>query len=213
MQDFNLHIREVSRPAERRNLIMVGNHISFLDIIVLIAAEPRTVFLSKIEVAHWPIIGAGAKRMGTIFVKRDSADSRAQSKKNIYARLNTSKEQIYIAGFPSGTTSLNENTAWRKGLFEIAQDTNTDIQCFRFKYSPLRACAYIEQDNLLLTMIRLFQTPHKTVTLHWGPCGPITDLHWQMEAMQRWTQMQTPTDLNYNDEKAFVRPAHSFEVQ
>lgn len=213
LKDFHIHLREINKPAERRNLILLGNHIGFLDIIVLIAAEPRIVFLSKAEVASWPIIGAGAKRIGTLFVKRDSAQSRAQSKQDIYSRLKeNTNSQIYIGGFPSGTTALNENKPWRKGLFEIAQDTKTDVQCFRFKYTPLRACAYIDQDNLLLSMMRLFKTPHKSVTLHWGPCGPITDLTWQMEAMQKWTQMQPASALDYKDEKAFTRPAHSLEV-
>lgn len=204
-----MHLRIINNYPDRKNLIFVGNHIGFLDIIVLIAAEPRMIFLSKAEVAGWPIVGAGAKRMKTLFVRRDSAYSRAASKQAIYDRINCADNRTYIAGFPSGTTSLFENLPWKKGLFEIAMRTETNVQGFKLKYSPLRACAYIENDNLFTSLMNLFITKNKVVLLEWGPSQKIINLSDQMKSIQNWTQ----TPFKLNEEKVFIRPSYSLELQ
>lgn len=212
LNELGVAVRVIDHHCQKRNLVFVGNHIGFLDIIVLIAIEPRIVFLSKAEVAKWPIIGAGAKRIGVIFVNRESSHSRAASKEAIFARLNANDESVYIAGFPSGTTCLHEELPWKKGLFEIAQTTNTDVQSFKLKYSPLRPCAYIDDDTLFGSLMGLFKTENKKVILEWGNSFQVSNLTEQIEATRQWTQ----TALNFNDDKApvpagsFVRPSSSF---
>lgn len=209
LKTFNIDLRVKNSFSEERNLIFVGNHIGFLDIIVLFAVEPRLVFLAKAELAAWPIIGPAARRIETLFVKRDSAASRSESKKAIHQRICDPEKSTLIAGFPSGTTCLDENVPWRKGLFEIAMATETPVQAFRFRYSPLRACAYIENDNLFTSLMKLFSTRNITATLEWGPCYRMTDLPRQMAEMQAWTQSQQKT----HEEKSFSRPAYSLELQ
>lgn len=209
LKTFNIDLRVKNTFKEERNLIFVGNHIGFLDIIVLFAVEPRLVFLAKAELAAWPIIGTAARRIETLFVKRESAASRSDSKKAIHQRICDPEKSTRIAGFPSGTTSLDENVPWRKGLFEIALATGTPVQTFRFKYTPLRACAYIENDNLFTSLMKLFCTRNITATIEWGPCYRITDLSRQMAEIQAWTQSQPKT----HEEKLCNRPAYTLELQ
>lgn len=209
LKTFKIDLRVKNTFSDNRNLIFVGNHIGFLDIIVLFAVEPRMVFLAKAELAAWPIIGHAARRIETLFVKRESAASRSESKKAIYQRINNSEKSTFIAGFPSGTTGLDEKVPWRKGLFEIAMLTETPVQTFRFKYSPLRACAYIDDDSLFGSLMKLFCAKHITATLEWGPRYDITDLGEQMAEIQAWTQSQQKT----HEEKTFNRPAYSLEFQ
>lgn len=57
-----------SPPAEPG--LLVSNHLSYLDIPVLASCSP-TVFVSKSEVRHWPVLGPMAATMGTVFVKRE----------------------------------------------------------------------------------------------------------------------------------------------
>ncbi len=57
---------ELQGPA-----IFVCNHISYLDIPLVMRIIPEASFVSKSEVAAWPIIGLAAKRIETIFVKRE----------------------------------------------------------------------------------------------------------------------------------------------
>lgn len=209
LKALNIKLRVSNVFSEKQNLIFVGNHIGFLDIIVLLAAEPRLVFLSKAEVADWPIIGPAAKRADTLFVRRDSVQSRAASKQAIHNRFKHSSASTYLAGFPSGTTSLTECGPWKKGLFEIAMTTGTMVQSFKLDYSPLRPCAYIDDDNLFGSLMKLFEIKNKTAFLEWGPALEITDMVEQMPRIQEWTRNQH--ELKY--EKALNRSTYSFNIQ
>jgi 1-acyl-sn-glycerol-3-phosphate acyltransferase len=50
--------------------LLVSNHLSYLDIIVLSSIQP-CVFVAKGDVARWPLFGWLARAAGTIFVDRD----------------------------------------------------------------------------------------------------------------------------------------------
>lgn len=81
--------------------ILVCNHLSYLDIIVL-AATRRQVFLSKREVRNWPIIGALAQCAGTLFINRE--------RRGDVAKLQDAFGEVIGAGhsitlFPEGTSS------------------------------------------------------------------------------------------------------------
>lgn len=208
LQSFGLDLRVIGDNSAENNLVLVGNHIGFLDIVVLMAVEPRAVFLSKAEVARWPIIGSCARRIGTLFVNRESSNSRASAKLALAERLKNSNS-TYLAGFPSGTTTLNEDIPWKKGLVEIAAETNTKVQVFKMKYTPARACAYIDDDTLFSSMSQVFNTSNKSVLFEWGSCESITDVILQTQKFQQWTQ----TAYSINGEKALNRLTHSFEFQ
>jgi lyso-ornithine lipid O-acyltransferase len=50
--------------------LLVCNHLSYVDILVLSALAP-CVFVAKRDVKHWPVIGWFAKLAGTVFVHRE----------------------------------------------------------------------------------------------------------------------------------------------
>ena len=56
---------------------VVANHVSWLDIFALNAAQ-RIYFVAKSEVAGWPGIGWLARATGTVFIRRDRAEAQAQ---------------------------------------------------------------------------------------------------------------------------------------
>ena len=185
---LGFRIKVTGHPILKNKLILVGNHISYLDILVLFAAHPESVFLAKSEVSQWPLIGSVAKRIGTLFVVRDSKSSRQGTRLQIENILNTSSKTLQIAAFPSGTTTLNEEKVWKKGLFEIAKNTNTDIQPFRISYSHQRECAYIDDDQLFSSLMSLFKIKNKSVLFEWGQSFRASDVETQIEATRLWTQ-------------------------
>jgi 1-acyl-sn-glycerol-3-phosphate acyltransferase len=67
---LGMHRRVTGRPAAEPALL-VANHLSYLDV-VLLAAELPAVFVAKREVRSWPGMGPLAWLVGTIFVDRDS---------------------------------------------------------------------------------------------------------------------------------------------
>ena len=79
---------------------VVANHVSWLDILVLNAAQ-RVFFVSKSEVAHWPGIGFLARITGTEFITRRGADA-ARQKAQLVARLSDGARLLF---FPEGTSS------------------------------------------------------------------------------------------------------------
>ncbi|MBY0554230.1 1-acyl-sn-glycerol-3-phosphate acyltransferase [bacterium] len=152
-------------PTQNKSYICVGNHISFLDIVLLMAVHPEIIFLSKSEVKHWPIIGPAARRVGTLFVNRDDKSDRSALRKQIGRVLQKSNRHLAI--FPSGTTSLDENILWKKGAFEIAQEYSIPVYAFKINYTPLRESAYINEDTLLSSMCGMFAIKNKKAEVRW----------------------------------------------
>lgn len=87
------------RPMTHPGAI-VANHSSWLDIFVLNAGGPLT-FVSKDEVARWPGIGLMAKAAGTVFVRRDKREARAQTQK-FREHLEAGDKLLF---FPEGTST------------------------------------------------------------------------------------------------------------
>ena len=51
------------------NVLVVANHISWLDIFVLNSVHPVR-FVAKSELAEWPVVGAMIRGAGTLFIQR-----------------------------------------------------------------------------------------------------------------------------------------------
>ncbi|MFX0541074.1 lysophospholipid acyltransferase family protein [Roseovarius sp. S4756] len=79
---------------------VVGNHASWLDIFVL-NARHRVYFISKSEVAGWPVIGFLARAAGTLFIRRDAREAQAQTMA-LEARLSDGHPLLF---FPEGTST------------------------------------------------------------------------------------------------------------
>ena len=89
--------------APSRGLI-VSNHLSYLDILAFSAALP-CVFVSKAEVAGWPIIGRFAAQAGTVFVRREKQGDGSRASAGIAERL---RNGVRVVLFPEGTTTNGE---------------------------------------------------------------------------------------------------------
>jgi 1-acyl-sn-glycerol-3-phosphate acyltransferase len=174
LRSFGMELVAVGTPPATGASVLVGNHVSYLDIPVLMAALPETTFIAKSDLLTWPIIGAAAAAAGTIFVKRANGSDRALARTQISEQLRKQNQKIVI--FPSGTTSLHENKPWKKGAFEIAKETEVPLYLFRIDYLPLRPAAYIDEDQLLSQMKNLIGHSQKKVTLQWlGEFADVQD--------------------------------------
>ncbi len=89
---------EGRRP--QRGLI-VSNHVSYLDILAYSAAVP-CVFISKAEVADWPIFGRYATWAGSVFVKRHDRGDAARANVSVGESLDSG---VPVILFPEGTTT------------------------------------------------------------------------------------------------------------
>ena len=65
-----LGIRVVARGSATPGAVIVANHLSYLDIMVLSSLTP-VVFVAKREVRGWPVFGWFAAKAGTRFINRE----------------------------------------------------------------------------------------------------------------------------------------------
>jgi lyso-ornithine lipid O-acyltransferase len=97
--------------------LLVCNHLSYLDILVLSALAP-CVFVAKQEVKYWPVFGWFAKLAGTVFVHREHRSQAVQTVDEIEAALHTG---AVVVLFPEGTSSGGETVLpFRSSLLEPA---------------------------------------------------------------------------------------------
>lgn len=166
--------------------ILVGNHISYLDIPVLMKSVPEISFVSKKEVKFWPLIGQAAEKVKTIFVDRDSTQSRGKAKKQIAQALIDENKKVVI--FPSGTTAIRRSVFWKKGAFEIAEKNNITVQPFRFRYEPLSAAAYVGKDNFFFHMLDLLKHREIKVVLEFHEPVIINDSVSDCHRWKNWCE-------------------------
>ena len=70
----SLGIRNCVEGRPPRDGLVVPNHLSYLDIVILSAAMP-CFFVAKVEMNRWPFFGRAARSGGTLFIDRSSRDS------------------------------------------------------------------------------------------------------------------------------------------
>jgi 1-acyl-sn-glycerol-3-phosphate acyltransferase len=100
-----------------QSTIILSNHASFLDIIIL-SAVFGTVFVSKEEVKRYPFFGMFSQLIGVVFLKRESHRERA----GLIRALSTEAKGRTIAIFPQGTTSRNEEPLpFKRGIFKVVE--------------------------------------------------------------------------------------------
>jgi 1-acyl-sn-glycerol-3-phosphate acyltransferase len=87
--------------TQESGAMVVGNHISWIDIYVINAWRP-TPFVSKAEIASWPIVGYLAKTIGTVFIQREK---RSDTRKIMQQLADILRGGGLIAIFPEGTTT------------------------------------------------------------------------------------------------------------
>lgn len=171
--------------SDQQSLLFLGNHISYLDIPLLMSSVRGLSFVAKEEIGTWPIIGNAAKKIETVFVKRESGSSRRLARQSIQEALEKGQR---VALFPSGTTCLYENKSWRKGAFEIAHEQDLSFQPFRISYSPLRAVAYIDDDFLPFHLYNLFGHERLHAKIEFHEPVKIKDPIADCEYWQNWTR-------------------------
>lgn len=111
----------------------VCNHVSYLDILVMASVSP-SVFVSKMEVRSWPVIGLLARLAGTVFVDRTS---RAASRDVLFDVERMLWCGVNVVVFPEGTTTDGSATGQFKGMFfEAPARAKVPVIPVSIKYHP-----------------------------------------------------------------------------
>ena len=132
---LNVRVRCEGAPSAKG--LLVSNHLSYLDIVVLSAAQP-IVFVSKAEVRRWPVIGWLARCAGTVFIRRE----RKAEVMGLGAVFKSIVQQGVVVGlFPEGTSSDGSQVLpFHSSLLEPAVENAWPISAAWIGYSLQDGC-------------------------------------------------------------------------
>jgi 1-acyl-sn-glycerol-3-phosphate acyltransferase len=126
-----VEVRAHGRPPEGP-AILVANHVSYLDPLVVSAAAP-CISIAKGETADWPLIGRGLSALGVLFVRRGDAYSGAVT---LLRALRALRAGATVLNFPEGTTSDGRQVGeFRRGIFGVAALAGVPVVPTRIAYS------------------------------------------------------------------------------
>jgi 1-acyl-sn-glycerol-3-phosphate acyltransferase len=111
--------------------LLVANHVSWLDIFVINAAQP-TAFVAKSEIRRWPLAGWLCQKTDTLFIERGSR-RHAQHVAHAMAELLTAGRSVTV--FPEGTTSDGHNVLpFHAALLQPAISLQVPVQPLAIRY-------------------------------------------------------------------------------
>ncbi|MCE4222634.1 1-acyl-sn-glycerol-3-phosphate acyltransferase [Methylobacterium sp. C25] len=144
-------IQSGTPPRAGEGALVLANHVSWLDIVVLGALRPLS-FVAKSEIAGWPVIGTFARLQRTVFIDRARRGATATVNSMIGERL-AAGELVVL--FAEGTTGDGLRLLpFRSSLVGAAREALTEGTggLARIRLQPL-ALAYTGRGGLPLTRI------------------------------------------------------------
>ncbi len=111
---------------------IISNHVSYIDIPVYSALH-SCVFVSKKEIAGWPVIGDMTSAAGTVFVERGKGGSAARSGAGMQKAAD---DGLPVVFFPEGTTGDGLTLlSFRSGLLAQARMENQRVTAAHIQYT------------------------------------------------------------------------------
>ena len=113
------------------NVLLVANHISWLDIFVLNAHLPVR-FVAKAEIARWPVLSRMVRGAGTVFIQRER-------KRDTHRVIRDMAEVLangdIVAIFPEGTTTYgHEVLPFKSSLLQPIIEAGGHVQPVAIRY-------------------------------------------------------------------------------
>jgi 1-acyl-sn-glycerol-3-phosphate acyltransferase len=152
--------------------LLVANHISWLDILVMHAAR-HCRFVSKSDIQHWPLIGALATAAGTLYIERAS---RRDAMRVVHRMADALRAGEVVAVFPEGTTGDGvQLLPFHANLLQAAISTDAPVVPVALQFLDARsgqtslAPCYVGDDTLIGSIWRTLTTPGITAVVTYGP--------------------------------------------
>lgn len=154
------------RDARGIGRIFISNHQSGVDIPVLLSVIAAHA-ISRHDLANWPLIGSGGRRIGTLFVDRNSRRSGATVLRQI-ADVLAAGEGVLM--FPEGTSFPGDGVhEFKPGAFNAAHRSDAQIIPIGVAYG--HPDAYFFKEPFMTHMKRIGSRRRLTVAVEIG--GPL----------------------------------------
>ncbi|MBK6334249.1 MAG: 1-acyl-sn-glycerol-3-phosphate acyltransferase [Betaproteobacteria bacterium] len=161
------------------NMLIVANHVSWLDIFVLNTLQPAR-FIAKSELKRWPLVGRFATNAGTLFI--DRARRHDTHKVNRHAAEVLAHGDV-IAIFPEGTTTDGRDVLpFHGSLLQPIVDAEGHVQPVAIRYlhhdgGVNDAVAYVGDTSFAQSFWRVTGERRVVVELHVAPLLPARARH------------------------------------
>ncbi len=185
LHTIGVRLEVIGQPPDFPALF-VGNHRSYVDPILMLC-DVDALPVAKAEVADWPVLGKGAASAGILYLQRDSSGSRANTLRQIEAKI---QEGFSVILFPEGTTSaLPDTLPFKKGAFAMAAKSGLPVV-------PVALCFADERDFWIGTegffshAARRFREKTISIRLCYGPAFRHSDAEVLTTEVRTWINAQ-----------------------
>jgi 1-acyl-sn-glycerol-3-phosphate acyltransferase len=180
---IGVRISEVGARSTASPLLILSNHVSWLDICVITALAP-VVFVAKHEVAGWPVFGWLARLQRTIFINRQARHQTGAASREIASRLlggdavvlfaeGTSSDGVRVLPFRSSLVG-----AVHHALGDTTHHTHVTVQPMSLAYTRLgglpmgralrNRVAWYGDIELIPHLLQVLAHGAVDVTVSWG---------------------------------------------
>jgi 1-acyl-sn-glycerol-3-phosphate acyltransferase len=159
-----MHVRISTSGAESlpdvSGGLVVANHISWLDVIVLNSILPLR-FVAKSEVRRWPVIGWLCAQAQTLFIARHKRSDTAHTNRKMVEAL---QQGNCMALFPEGTTTDGSQVKhFHASLLQPAIEAQTRIYPVAIRYhdtngNPNTDAAYIDEMSFIESLWKILRS-------------------------------------------------------
>jgi len=152
LKALGIGLQVEGQPPVSGPVLLVANHLSWLDILVMHAAR-HCRFVAKSEVRHWPLVGTLATGGGTLYIEREK---RRDAMRVVHHMRESLLAGDVVAVFPEGTTGDGEALLpFHANLIQAAVSADAPVQPVALRYVEVatgrdsRAPLYLGDDTLV----------------------------------------------------------------
>ncbi|MDI1275733.1 1-acyl-sn-glycerol-3-phosphate acyltransferase [Polaromonas sp.] len=174
-------------PVAEGPALLVANHLSWLDIVVLHASR-YCRFVSKSDIRHWPLVGTLAGGAGTLYIERES---RRDAHRVVHHMTRQLQLGDVLAVFPEGTTGDGTRLKpFHANLLQAAISANAPVQPVALRFvdadtgQTCFAPRYIDDDSIFVSIWETLSVRHLRAEVTFGnpqPCDGRDRRTWAVD--------------------------------
>ena len=178
-------------------VLLVANHISWLDILVMHAAH-YCRFISKADIKTWPVVSTLSDGAGTLYIERES---RRDAHRMVHQMADRLKAGDVLAVFPEGTTGDGVTLKhFHANLVEAAIEAGVPVQPVALQFVDAAtgqlsfAPRYVDDDTLMQSLWNTLTAPPLRAVVTYGApqlAGGRNRREWAHSLRQDIDQLRT----------------------
>ena len=171
LRHLGIALQVRGQPPLGGPVLLVANHFSWLDIVVMHAAR-HCRFVSRSDVQAWPLVGTLATAAGTLYIQRSV---RRDALRVVQQMTEALRARDVLAVFPEGKTGDGSTLLpFHANLLQAALAADAPVLPVGLRYADRatgaasQAPSYVGDDSLLGSLWRTACAPPIVAVVHYG---------------------------------------------